>query len=96
MISKKDKTIPEKMYFSITSFSMEEIKHIFTDDTVSHSSDDQEDEEDLKNERKRKIGTVNNEESFNSENETSDIKQPKLTVQPKILKPQKKAIKQKK
>ena len=96
MISKKDKTIPEKMYFSITSFSMKEIKHLFTDDTVSHSSDDQEDEEDLKNERKRKIETVNNGESSNSENETSDIKQPKPTVQPKVLKPQKKANKPKK
>ena len=53
---------------------MEEIKHLFTDDTISHSSDDQEDEEDLKNEKKRKIKTVNNEETYISENETSDIK----------------------
>ena len=75
---------------------MEEIKHLFTDDTISHSSDDQEDEEDLKNEKKRKIKTVNNEETYISENETSDIKQPKLTVKPKILKPQKKVNKPKK
>jgi len=55
MKRQKDNTIPEKMYFSITSFTMGEINHLFTDDTISQSSGDQEDEDDLKNEKKREI-----------------------------------------